>query len=92
MVRLLLKLLALPVTGPTDGLLAILNTIREEADKERLNPDTLRRQLAALQEMLESGDIDEDTYDALEEEILDYLEYLHDQSQLDDNNQPDLIE
>lgn len=72
----LLRLLALPVTAPTNGLLSVFRTIRDEVDQEAANPQTLRQQLAALQTMLEAGEIDEDTYDELEEALLDLLEQM----------------
>lgn len=77
MIGLLAKLLSLPVTAPTNALMSVLRAIRDEVDKEHQNPDSLRRQLVELQALLEAGEIDEATYDELEEDLLDALERLH---------------
>lgn len=70
----LLKLLALPVTAPTNGLLSVLNVVRSEVDKELYDPDTLRRELARLQAAVDAGELDETEYETLENELLDRLE------------------
>jgi len=73
----LFRLLALPVTEPTNGLMAIFRLIRDEVDKEHANPEVLKQQLAQLQRMLDNGEIDEDIYEELEEEILDKLDEIY---------------
>lgn len=80
----LFKLLALPITGPTNALMAIFRTIETEVAKENANPDVLKAQLVQLQRMLEDGEIDEDTYEMMEEEILDELEDLYDAMEVGD--------
>lgn len=72
----LFKLLAAPVTAPTNGMMSLFRVIHEEVERERNNPEALRAQLVALQQRLDAGELDEDAYEALEEEILDQLEAL----------------
>lgn len=75
---ILFRLLALPVTAPTNGLISIFRLIQEEVEQEQNNPEALQAKLIELQRMLENGDIDETVYEVLEEDILDKLEAIYD--------------
>lgn len=77
----LLRLVALPVTAPTNGIMQIFKLIRDEVDKDHVNPEALRAQLTELQSLLEAGAIDEETYMDLEDVILDKLDELYDDAE-----------
>ena len=68
MVFILGKVLAASVTGPVKMGMKLLETIRDEADKE-LYPDEsqIKEKLIELQTLLESGQISEHGYDVQEE-------------------------
>ena len=72
MVFILGKILAAPVTGPVKMGMKLLETIRDEADKE-LHPDEsqIKEKLIALQTLLESGQISEREYDVQEEKLIE---------------------
>lgn len=82
---ILFRLLALPVTGPTNGLMSLFRLIHEEVERERDNPEALQAQLIELQKMLEEGEINETVYEILEEDILDKLEAIYDAREQDDD-------
>lgn len=84
---ILLKLLALPITGPTNGLMAIFRTIQNEVEREDASIEAIQRRLVELQQMLEAGELDEVTYEVLEEKLLDKLDALYEeQEQAQDGN------
>jgi len=66
------KILAVPVTGPAKMGMKLLETIRDEADKE-LYPDEsqIKGKLIELQTLLESGQISEREYDVQEEKLIE---------------------
>ena len=68
MVFILGKILAAPVNMG----MKLLETIRDEADKE-LHPDEsqIKEKLIALQTLLESGQISEHEYDVQEEKLIE---------------------
>ena len=72
MVFILDKVLAASVTGPVKMGMKLLETIRDEADKE-LYPDEsqIKEKLIALQTLLESGQISEREYDVQEEKLIE---------------------
>ena len=67
---ILLKLLALPVTGPLKGLMWIAEKIKDQADGEVYNEDNVRGQLMELELKLDLGEITEDEYMAAEDELM----------------------
>lgn len=67
---LLRSLILLPVKGPLDGAVWVAQKVNESAQQERNNPASLRKALIALEKKLISGEISEDTYDALETDLL----------------------
>ena len=71
MVFILGKILAASVTGPVKMGMKLLETIRDEADKE-LHPDEsqIKEKLIALQTLLESGQISEHGYDIQEGKLI----------------------
>ena len=70
----LLKLLALPITAPVDGLMSVFRVIQNEVDDEFSNPDVLRTRLLELNNRLDAGEISEADYETLESDILDRLD------------------
>jgi len=66
------KVLAASVTGPVNMGMKLLETIRDEADKE-LHPDEsqIKEKLIALQTLLEAGQISEREYDVQEEKLIE---------------------
>ena len=72
MVFILGKVLAASVTGPVKMGMKLLETIRDEADKE-LYPDEsqIKEKLIELQTLLESGQISEHGYDVQEQKLIE---------------------
>lgn len=71
---LLTKLITLPVAGPMRGALWVAGRVHDAAAAELNDPAAIRAALMALEEKLEAGEIDEETYEAEEEILLDRLE------------------
>jgi hypothetical protein len=67
---MLFKLLALPVSLPLDGVQWIGAKIHEQALAALNDPTELKRQLGALERKLEAGEIAEEEFEALENELL----------------------
>ena len=67
---LLRGLVTLPLSAPARGTLWLARKIHETAEAELNDPAAIRRELAQLEEALDAGEIDEDTYDAAEEVLL----------------------
>lgn len=70
---LLSRLLTLPIRGPGDGVLWVASKLAEHVDAERNSPAALRAALADAEKQLLAGEIDEDTYETIEDDILDRL-------------------
>jgi len=63
--------------SPVKGFLFIAERVREAAlESQQAEAAALTKQLSSLYTRLESGEITEDEFDGLEEEILDRLESL----------------
>jgi hypothetical protein len=62
-------LLTLPL-APARGLVWVLEQVVEEAEAELHDPRRIRVELAAAGRALEQGEIDEETYEAIEQELL----------------------
>ncbi|PSK97971.1 gas vesicle protein GvpG [Murinocardiopsis flavida] len=48
--------------------------VLDAAEREYYNPDEIRHRLAELSAQLDSGELSEEEFDALEDELLDRLE------------------
>lgn len=70
---MLLRVLALPITAPATALLFVAQRIEEQAMREHTDPAALKRELDRLEQALLDGDIDEATYDRLEDVLLQRL-------------------
>jgi hypothetical protein len=72
----MLNLLLLPVTGPLDGVTWIAGKLLEQAEGETNDLEVLQKQLLALQLSFDMGELDEETFEAQEEELLLAIEAL----------------
>ncbi|KAF0140134.1 MAG: hypothetical protein FD153_830 [Rhodospirillaceae bacterium] len=59
-----------PVTGPLHGLLWLACILRDRAENELYDEDRLRATLTDLEQDLERGRIDEETFAATEKDLL----------------------
>jgi hypothetical protein len=65
-------LLTLPL-APVRGLTWVFDQVVQEAEAQLHDPARIRAELAEAEAALERGEIDEETYEALERELLDRL-------------------
>ncbi|MYW69358.1 gas vesicle protein [Streptomyces sp. SID8379] len=70
---LLSEILLLPL-APVRGSIWVLDQVVADAERQYYDPSAIQAQLAALEKELEAGDIDEETFDRREDELLDRLE------------------
>ncbi|MFJ4716562.1 gas vesicle protein GvpG [Streptomyces sp. NPDC088785] len=70
---LLSEVLLLPL-APVRGSLWVLDQVVADAERQYYDPSAIQAQLSALEKQLESGEIDEETFDQREDELLDRLE------------------
>ncbi|MBI4339636.1 MAG: gas vesicle protein GvpG [Chloroflexi bacterium] len=56
----------------------LAKTIVEEAEREFLDEGRIRGQILELQERYDAGEVSEDTYDLLEQELLQTLKTIRD--------------
>lgn len=67
------EVLLLPF-APVRGSGWVIGQVVEEAERLYYDPAAVRAELAQLEERLEAGEIDDDEFDRLEDELLDRLE------------------
>ncbi|MEU8844947.1 gas vesicle protein GvpG [Streptomyces sp. Marseille-Q5077] len=67
------EVLLLPF-APVRGSAWVIGQVLNEAERLYYDPATVRAELAALEEQLTSGEIDEEEFDRREDELLDRLE------------------
>ncbi|MEU9762298.1 gas vesicle protein GvpG [Streptomyces sp. NPDC047985] len=72
---LLTQLVTLPL-APVRGAAWVIERVVEAAENEYDDPGPVERELAALERQLLSGDIDEETFDRREDELLDRLDEI----------------
>ncbi|QNS03265.1 gas vesicle protein GvpG [Streptomyces xanthii] len=72
---LLTEALLLPL-APVRGSLWVVRQALAEAERQYRDPATVRAELAALEARLVSGEIDQETFDRVEDQLLDRLEGL----------------
>ncbi|MEU6841607.1 gas vesicle protein GvpG [Streptomyces sp. NPDC046716] len=70
---LLGEVLLLPL-APLRGSLWVLDQVVADAERQYYDPSAVQEQLASLERQLEAGEIDEETFDRLEDSLLDRLE------------------
>lgn len=73
---LLRRLLFSPVTAPADTALWVARKVHETAERELNDPAAIRRALVELEGQLLAGEIDDETYDAAEHDLLSRLGML----------------
>jgi hypothetical protein len=72
---LLTQLATLPLS-PVRGVAWVVERVMEAAENEYYDPEPVERDLAELERQLLAGEIDEDTFDRREDELLDRLEEI----------------
>ncbi|MEU1071119.1 MULTISPECIES: gas vesicle protein GvpG [unclassified Streptomyces] len=70
---LIKELLLLPA-APVRGTFWVLEQVVSQAEQQYYDPSAIRNELAALEEKLMAGEIDEAEFDRREDELLDRLE------------------
>jgi len=72
---LLTGLLTLPL-APARLSWWVVGQLADEADRQSTDPEPLRRELAALAQAVDAGEISEEEFDRREDELLDRLDEL----------------
>ncbi|ELS57773.1 gas vesicle protein GvpG [Streptomyces sp. ISL-22] len=67
------EVLLLPF-APVRGSAWVIRQVLSEAERRYYDPAAVRAELAALEEQLTAGEIDEEEFDRREDELLDRLE------------------
>ena len=65
----LLKLLTFPVSVPVAGGRWVLRTLLDEAERRYYDEGTIRQEMAELERQRAAGEIDQETFDAREEDL-----------------------
>ncbi|MCX5317433.1 gas vesicle protein GvpG [Streptomyces sp. NPDC005134] len=69
------QLATLPL-APVRGVAWVMERVVEAAENEYYDPAPVERELAELERALLAGDIDEETFDRREDELLDRLDEI----------------
>ena len=69
----LLKLLTSPVSLPVSGGRWVLQTLLTEAERRYYDEPAIRQEMAELEWQLVAGEVDDETFDRREEELLERL-------------------
>ncbi|MFB6703350.1 gas vesicle protein GvpG [Streptomyces sp. NPDC056333] len=69
------QLATLPL-APVRGVAWVMERVVETAENEYYDPAPVERELAELEQALLAGDIDEETFDRREDELLDRLDEI----------------
>jgi hypothetical protein len=72
-VGLIGEVLLLPF-APVRGSAWVIRQVLNEAERLYYDPATVRAELAQLEQRLEAGEIDDEEFDRMEDELLDRLE------------------
>lgn len=67
---MLKNIITFPVTGPFNFAFWLIQTIAERAEAELYDEGKIRKELAELEMRSEMGEIDEEEYERLEEELM----------------------
>lgn len=73
---LLTHLATLPL-APVRGVAWVMERVVEAAENEYYDPGPIERELADLERKLLAGEIDEETFDRREDELLDRLDEIN---------------
>ncbi len=74
-VGLITQILTLPL-APVRGAVWVAERIQEAAEQQYYDPAPVERELAELEQALLAGDIDEETFDRREDQLLDRLDEI----------------
>ncbi len=77
----LLKLLVLPVAGPIQGLTWIAEKVAEQAEHELYDEGALRGKLMELEIQFDMGEVNQEEFEAAEEELLARLKVIRERQQ-----------
>ena len=69
----LFKLLTFPVSMPLTGGRWVLQTLLSEAERRYYDEAAIRQEMAELERQLVAGEVDDETFDRREEELLERL-------------------
>ncbi|MFJ7966483.1 gas vesicle protein GvpG [Streptomyces sp. NPDC096324] len=69
------QLVTLPL-APVRGVAWVMDRVLEAAEDEYYDPAPIRLQLAELERQLNAGEIDEETFDRVEDQLLDRLDEI----------------
>ncbi|MFF1400496.1 gas vesicle protein GvpG [Streptomyces sp. NPDC058287] len=72
---LITQIVTLPL-APVRGVVWVMDRVMEAAEQEYYDPAPVHRELAQLEQKLLTGEIDEETFDRREDELLDRLEEI----------------
>lgn len=72
--HMIFKLLSAPFTMPIRGAVWLASEIHDAADREQNDPARLRAELNRLEHALETGEIDEATFEDREEDLIQRLQ------------------
>lgn len=75
---MLFKLLLAPITGPIGGVTWIAEQILEQADVAKDDLENLQKQLLELQLSFDMGELEEETFETREEELLVAIQAIED--------------
>jgi hypothetical protein len=81
------NIVTFPVTGPFSLAMWLIRTIAQRAEEELYDEGKIRKDLAQLEMRSEMGEIDEDEYERLEEELMVRLRESRRRRGLDNNGQ-----
>lgn len=70
---ILSTLILLPVKAPVDGAFWVARKLAEHVEEERNSPAALRAALAEAERQLVSGELSEDAYEEIEDELISRL-------------------
>lgn len=74
---MLFKLLTLPMSAPLEALSWVAEKINDAAESALYDPQALRKELEAAEARLESGQMTEAEYEALEQGLIERLREAH---------------
>jgi len=74
------QLATLPL-APVRGVVWVVERVKEAAEQEYYDPAPVERELAGLEKALLAGEIDEETFDRREDELLDRLDEIRARAQ-----------
>ncbi|MEM1020512.1 MAG: gas vesicle protein GvpG [Sphingomonadales bacterium] len=73
---LLTKLLTFPISVPAAGMKGLFVKIYETVEGQYYNAEAVRAQMVALGDQLDAGEISEEEFEELEEQLLDRLDEI----------------